>query len=257
MSEEIVNPFPSPSSYYKLYTEHNLNLLHLLRTRTSTSVHDPIPPEAQQHQSLFDQSQVPPWDLTTLERPRADWIVEEGNYETFGDFWPIPERHPTLEEGGIQQLYKAGNDHREDLHKMLRTILVTYHRLVGALLIPPHPVAQEPEWVQHMEWIRIVTLNMVAAVNELRPVQARETLKTALRTQLESRRQQTKYIHAKCDELSEQLASLKSLTLQNVSTFMDEGDPSRALYSLSGLRQGGSDLPLLPLSELEKWANSL
>ncbi len=88
MTEEIVNPFPSPPSHYRLYTQHNLNLLDLLRTRTSTNDHDPISPEKQQ-QTLSDQDQVPPWDLTTLEKPRADWIIEQGGYETFGDFWPV------------------------------------------------------------------------------------------------------------------------------------------------------------------------
>ncbi len=61
---------------------------------------------------------------------------------------------------------------------MLHTILVTYHTLLGTLLVPPPPlvqgVAQEPEWVQHLAWIRVVALNMIAAINELRPVQVRD-----------------------------------------------------------------------------------
>ena len=88
MAEEIVNPFPSPPSHYRHYTEHNLKLLDLLRARTSTNVHDAILPETQQ-QTLSDQNQVPPWDLAILEKPRADWIIEQGGYETFGDFWPV------------------------------------------------------------------------------------------------------------------------------------------------------------------------
>lgn len=88
MAEEIVNPFPSPPSQYKRYTKSNLALLSLLRARSSTNVHDVILPD-EQHRILDDQGELPTFDITALERPRADWIVEDGGYETFGDGWPV------------------------------------------------------------------------------------------------------------------------------------------------------------------------
>lgn len=70
--------------------------------------------------------------------------------------------------------FGASPDHRPALRKLLRTTLVTFNELLGALLIPPShdPGAQQPpEFVQHIEWLRLNATNMIAAVNELRPVQ--------------------------------------------------------------------------------------
>lgn len=124
--EEIANPFTFPPSQYRIYTKRNLVLLELLRSRSGTKLHDEIPVEEQQR-LLADQGEpVVDWDLTRLERPRVDWIQENGGYETFGDPWPVcrlvallrcspvthrpslsqlPNRQLTLEEHGVQQLY--------------------------------------------------------------------------------------------------------------------------------------------------------
>ncbi|KDQ15986.1 hypothetical protein BOTBODRAFT_31437 [Botryobasidium botryosum FD-172 SS1] len=84
---EIVNPFPPPPIQYNRYTQQNLDLLALLRERSSTTVHEDL--RKSQHAVLSDQADVPEWNLTELERPRADWIIEEGGYNTFGDRWPV------------------------------------------------------------------------------------------------------------------------------------------------------------------------
>ncbi|KAK7694985.1 hypothetical protein QCA50_002173 [Cerrena zonata] len=70
---ELRNPFPSPPSHYKNYTNHNIQLLSLLRERTEdvdlTSVN--------QYDVLSDQQDVPDWPLSQLEKPRVDWITEK------------------------------------------------------------------------------------------------------------------------------------------------------------------------------------
>lgn len=70
-------------------------------------------------------------------------------------------------------------DHRPALQKLLRTVLATYLKLLDAITIPPshNPLAppQEPEYLQHLEWLRLNATNMAAAINELRPVQVRST----------------------------------------------------------------------------------
>lgn len=87
--EEIANPFTFPPSQYRRYTKRNLVLLDLLRTRTETKLHDEIPLD-EQYRILADQGEpAVEWDLTHLEPPRIDWIVEDGGYEAFGDFWPV------------------------------------------------------------------------------------------------------------------------------------------------------------------------
>lgn len=80
---ELRNPFPSPPSHYTNYTAHNLRLFSLLKERTegqNTS-------ELSQTEILSDQTDVPEWPLTSLEKPRVDWIREEGYYDVFGDRW--------------------------------------------------------------------------------------------------------------------------------------------------------------------------
>ena len=77
---ELRNPFPSPPSHYTNYSAHNLQLLSLLRERTDVS-------ELTQTEILSDQNDVPEWPLASLEKPRVDWIREEGYYNVFGDTW--------------------------------------------------------------------------------------------------------------------------------------------------------------------------
>lgn len=84
---ELRNPFPSPPSNYQNYTSHNLQLLSLLKSRT---VDEPIE-EVDQREVLADQKDVPDWPLAQLEKPRVDWILEEGQYTVFGDTWFVSE----------------------------------------------------------------------------------------------------------------------------------------------------------------------
>lgn len=81
---ELRNPFPSPPSHYSNYTPHNLKLLDLLHGRQADDISDT---QSDQKQVLADQTDVPDWPLTQLEKPRVDWILEEGNYNVFGDTW--------------------------------------------------------------------------------------------------------------------------------------------------------------------------
>lgn len=81
---ELRNPFPSPPSHYTKYTSHNLNLLALLKDRVpDTDL------AFNQHEILKDQTDVPDWPLTQLEKPRVDWILKEQEpfYDVFGDRW--------------------------------------------------------------------------------------------------------------------------------------------------------------------------
>lgn len=44
---------------------------------------------------------------------------------------------------------------------------------MSSLLLPPPPVTAEapPEWQRHVDWISVLTTNLMAAANDLRPVQ--------------------------------------------------------------------------------------
>lgn len=90
---ELRNPFPSPPSHYVNYTTHNLKLLSLFRERSEGQNAS----EVTQNVILSDQTDVPEWPLTSLEKPRVDWIREEGYYKVFGDMWFVRlSRYPTV-----------------------------------------------------------------------------------------------------------------------------------------------------------------
>jgi mediator of RNA polymerase II transcription subunit 7 len=73
---ELRNPYPSPPSHYLRYTDENLRLLSILR-------------EKRQFEFLDDESNIPDWPLDELEKPRVDWILEEGVYTVFGELWQV------------------------------------------------------------------------------------------------------------------------------------------------------------------------
>lgn len=117
---ELRNPFPSPPSHYTRYTTHNLNLLKLYKEQTANYPPDQLP---DQQEALSDQKDVPDWSLLLLDKPRVDWILEDGSYNVFGDTWfvriidiyssfhsfdvqvQVKENIPSLGELGGQQLY--------------------------------------------------------------------------------------------------------------------------------------------------------
>lgn len=84
---ELRNPFPSPPSHYNNYTTHNLTLLALLKERAEESGADVA--QVNQYDVLSDQTEIPDWPLQSLEKPRVDWIEEEGGFMVFGDYWPV------------------------------------------------------------------------------------------------------------------------------------------------------------------------
>ncbi|KAI0080346.1 hypothetical protein K474DRAFT_1682729 [Panus rudis PR-1116 ss-1] len=243
---ELRNPFPSPPSHYKNYTNHNLELLSLLRER--------VGPETDlstvnQHEVLSDQQDVPDFPLASLEKPRVDWILEEGHYTVFGDTWYVKETIPSLEELGGHQLYPADPniDRRPALLAVLRSLLLTYSRLLNALLAPPPTFSDPtpPEWQRYVEWITVLAQNVMAAANDLRPVQARGNLELMMRRQLELRKEETRTIHEKCDALEAKLEEMRlaasqltlvgtlsqatadmTRTLSNASTAVHEEEPS-------------------------------
>ncbi len=94
-------------------------------------------------------------------------------------------------------------------------MLVTYSSFLGALLAPPPGAASDtpPEWHRQVEWITVLAQNIMAAANDLRPVQvritmvyvsvydievscqARASLELMMKRQLELRREETRAVH--------------------------------------------------------------
>ncbi|TFK56578.1 hypothetical protein OE88DRAFT_34082 [Heliocybe sulcata] len=218
---ELRNPFPSPPSHYTRYTSHNLRLLGLLKERAMAEDLS----EVNQHEVLVDQSDIPEWPLVELDKPRVDWILEEGSYTVFGDTWFVKETIPSLAELGGHQLYPADPsvDRRPALLAITRSMLATYSKLLSALLVPPPPPTsnEPPEWQRHVEWLTVLAQNIMAAANDLRPVQARASLELMMQRQLDLRREETTALHEKCDELEAKLAELKTAVRPTTSSLKD------------------------------------
>ncbi len=64
-------------------------------------------------------------------------------------------------------------DRRPALLAVLKSMLVTYSHLLDALLLPPPTASstEPPEWHRHIEWITVLAQNLMAAANDMRPVQ--------------------------------------------------------------------------------------
>ncbi|KAI0275163.1 MED7 protein-domain-containing protein [Gloeopeniophorella convolvens] len=253
---ELRNPFPSPPSHYTNYTTQNLKLLALLKERTG----DQDNSEARQKEILFDQSDVPDWPLTSLEKPRVDWIREEGHYTVFGDTWFLKETIPSLGEVGGHQLYPedASADRRPALQAILKSMLVTYSSLLGSLLAPPPSITSNapPDWHRQVEWITVLAQNVMAAANDLRPVQARASLELMMQRQLELRREETKAIHEKCDALEAQLAQLRQMAGKKAEEQSEEPPEEEEILPVA---QAPPPLrfPLLPTDDIARWAEEI
>ncbi|KAF8531923.1 MED7 protein-domain-containing protein [Gautieria morchelliformis] len=221
--QELQNPFPSPPSHYSDYSSHNLRLLSLLKSRLNddglASTDFTV---EKQHELLPNEKDVPDWPLTRLEKPRVDWILEDGVYNAFGDIWFTKERIPTLSEMGGTQLYPEDPtvDRRPALQAVLRTVLHTYTSFLSSILHPPPSQTSDvpPDWQRLVEWMRIMGQNIMGAANDLRPVQARTHLETMMTRQLELRREETKAVNAKCDELDAKLEELRRRTADLVTS---------------------------------------
>jgi hypothetical protein len=103
----------------------------------------------------------------------------------------VKETIPSLAELGGHQLYPTDpgvgectlsdifhnieilSDRRPALLTILKSTLVTYSHLLNALLAPPPTSSSNgpPEWQRHVEWITVMSQNLMAAANDLRPVQ--------------------------------------------------------------------------------------
>jgi len=246
---ELRNPFPSPPSHYSNYTSHNLKLLELLRERETEEISDA---QRDQKDVLADESEVPDWPLTQLEKPRVDWILEEGHYGVFGDTWFVKETIPSLGELGGHQLYPADPtvDRRPALLSILRSLLSSYSSLLKSLLAPPPSALspEPPEWQAHIEWMTVMAQNIMSAANDLRPVQARYNLEAMMKRQLELRKQETATIHSKCDELQQKLQALKALSTQVHSQKIE----SREVFPVAS----ASTKPAVDMRSVLEWAES-
>ncbi|GAA5923088.1 hypothetical protein JCM3775_007433 [Rhodotorula graminis] len=206
--------FPAPPAFYHRYTQRNLDLA----------------PDA----TIADVPGEPrPFSRADLDPPNVDWIVEDGSYAVFGETWPIDEKLPTLQDMGVPEMFDRDADRKTSLQSLLRTLLISYTQLLDALLTPPpslaHPQPPRSDIERLTEHMQLVAVNMHYLVNELRPVQARETLKAMMRAQIDLRRAKTVAIKQKCAEITATLSTMHTDVLAAAAAPADASPADRAL----------------------------
>jgi len=209
--------FPAPPERFKAFTETNLNLLKLLRERTNTSEGQALPEGTSQAEVLNDQAadSIPAFELTDLEKPHVDWVVEGGRFDMFSNPWAIVDGQPVLPQPrkSIFELPSTNGDRRPALHKLLKTLLRTWYTALGSMIehIPVDDTVPTP-FLEDAHYMNEIGYCFLDIVNGFRPLQARENLEQQLLKQLRERRDETQRIH-QCDVISKNIADLRSQVL--------------------------------------------
>ncbi|KAG8896233.1 Mediator of RNA polymerase II transcription subunit 7, partial [Tulasnella sp. 417] len=222
---EVDNPFPRPPERFKLFTDRNVSLLKTLRERSGTQLHDPLP-EGQAQDDILEGENLEgvAEDLIELEPPRVDWVVEGGRFAVFEQWYDIVDGHPRVNDreitNTIVQMPEGGEQVSEYPidHSNLRLKRI-FHRLRYP---PPFKKAPQNDPAQLLypsgrhypkpptSFMLEISRAFLSAVNSVRPLQARQTLEQLLIRQLETRKEETRKIHEKCDSIEATLAALKA-----------------------------------------------
>ncbi|RVD86407.1 uncharacterized protein DFL_004684 [Arthrobotrys flagrans] len=183
--------FPAPPTFYTNFTPANQEKLKEFQTAAKNNEDDNAPKGL-------------PAELVCLIPPKPP----TDKYQSFGQIWTLPERHPTLQELNIPQLFPEPNnescnvDRAQELRRLSKSLLLNYLELVGIMGISPEEYAEK---VYHL---RIHLINIHELINNYRPHQARETLISMMEEQLEKSRQETEDNRKACAKIREMLGSL-------------------------------------------------
>ncbi|KAG4301063.1 hypothetical protein PCK1_002762 [Pneumocystis canis] len=175
LETELSSTFPPPPQHYKLFTDENLRAFE---TNQYGKIRDTCFSDISGAANIQDST------LAMFFTPPK--IPTKGSYQCFHEYWKIPDELPSLTEFGIPQLFDTTNgplnaqERIAELKKMLKSLLLNFLELVGIMGIAPE------QFVEKVEHIRILLLNMHHLINEYRPHQARHTLCCLVEKQVEN-----------------------------------------------------------------------
>lgn len=186
-TNEITALYPPPPPYIKYFTDENLAKLEAQRKSGEASEADE--------------------DLEFLIPPP---VPAEGHYRAFGSVWHVKDELPDLSSMGMTQLYQGSADGTassyqskiQELHKLLRSLLLNFLELTGILSINPERFAEKVEHIQ------TILVNFHHLLNEYRPHQSRESLIMLLEAQLEHKRSEIQHIEQVCSDVRAKLRRL-------------------------------------------------
>lgn len=128
----MVSAYPDPPSFYTHFTKANLTALRKHRTTLNLPASAPIPASSLPTESPLQYLIPPP-------------MPTDGSYWSFAEHWQFPERHPKLEDFGIQRLFSdneevSGPKRVIELRRMIKSLLLSFLELVGVMAVNPQEV---------------------------------------------------------------------------------------------------------------------
>lgn len=143
-----------------------------------------------------------------------------GEYSLFGANFETEEPIiRSLEQQGIVRLYPTKFDRQTELKKLNHSLLINFLELLDILIKEPASSKRESK----LDEITLLFINMHHLINELRPHQARETL----RVMMERQKQQRLETADKLDKLVDKVLSLVqscSISLHSDCANMDDSN---------------------------------
>ncbi|WVQ97660.1 hypothetical protein IAU59_004774 [Kwoniella sp. CBS 9459] len=143
-----------------------------------------------------------------LEKPRADWVEEDGRWMCFGQMYTTEPVIPTAESIGLPPLLDSSLPPQESLppllHSFLHTLLLLLDALTNSARTPDElfHAGWAHEGDQYIQHLTNLSANMMVASNQLRGVQSEATLVMMMEKELEERKKQTEALRRKCREIA-------------------------------------------------------
>ena len=130
--------------------------------------------------------------------------IAEGNYSMFGTVITCDDSiiRP-LEAQGIRRLYPRDFDHKKELKKMNHSILVNFLDLLDIMVKCP----ETPKREEKCSDINMLFIQMHHLINELRPHQARETVRVTLQYQRRERLLTAVRMNQQIEKVTETIAN--------------------------------------------------
>ena len=162
-----------------------------------------LPPPPMQYVNLFSDENIKEGLAPSPPKCITD------SYSMFGS-----QCHPDdpiirpLETQGIKRLYPQNYDHKKELKKINKSILVNFLDMLDILIRCPDSSKRE----EKKEDINLLFIHIHHLINEFRPHQARETLRVMLDVQKRQRIETTEHFQKQFEKVMEVLqTSLASL----------------------------------------------
>jgi len=150
--------------------------------------------------------------------------ITEGVYYMFGQKISLDDAIiAPLEAHGTKRLYpKSEYDHKKELKKINASILVNFLDLIDVLVKCP----DTDKRIEKCNDLATLFINFHHLINELRPHQARETLRVWLNAQRRTREEITKKLNAEMDKMTKVLDRYMEFEATNKVTSQQQIEPA-------------------------------